>query len=339
MNGQEYQELKDEEVKDIGCDIFLHGVVRILPEGWLYPALSVKYLDKIQTMKFRSDDVIVTTFPKCGTTWMQEILWTMLHNPNLDNPKANEDLWLRSPEISIDMMFDLKPLKGVPTDSYMKKFNEMCPGKRWEDGLSLHLAEAEASPRILKSHYPVSLLPHDILDKTKVVYVARNPKDMAVSLFYFFKTLNVFPFDTSMEGLFEALMVEKSLYGPFWPHVKEAWQKRHHPNLHFVFYEDMKADIMLELRKLNEFLGTQKSEETLEAVARHTSFSAMKSRGEPIKDKVFEKKSDSDVTFFRKGKIGDWRNHFSPEMQKKMDQWSEKNLEGSDLSLSWALAQ
>lgn len=30
---------------------------------------------------------------------MQEIIWTMVHNPKLDNPKAQESLWLRSPEI------------------------------------------------------------------------------------------------------------------------------------------------------------------------------------------------------------------------------------------------
>ena len=68
----------------------------------------------------------------------------------------------------MDMMFDLKPLKGEPTEAYMKHFNKMCPGKKWEDGLNLQMAEATKSPRILKSHYPLSLMPRDILDKMKV---------------------------------------------------------------------------------------------------------------------------------------------------------------------------
>ena len=66
------------------------------------------------------------------------------------------------------MMFDLKTLNGMAPESFMKKFNEQCPGKRQEDGVSLHLIEVAASPRILKCHYPLTLLPQDILDKTKV---------------------------------------------------------------------------------------------------------------------------------------------------------------------------
>ncbi|KAK3894513.1 hypothetical protein Pcinc_001766 [Petrolisthes cinctipes] len=67
---------------------FTHGLVRILPDGWLYPATTPRFFNRIQSFKFRPDDVIVMTFPKSGTTWMQEILWTMLFNPNLDNPQA-----------------------------------------------------------------------------------------------------------------------------------------------------------------------------------------------------------------------------------------------------------
>ena len=66
------------------------------------------------------------------------------------------------------MMFDGKLLKGQPTPYYLEKFNETCPGKKWEEGLSLHLAEAAKSPRVLKSHYPLSLYPDDLLDKIKV---------------------------------------------------------------------------------------------------------------------------------------------------------------------------
>ena len=30
------------------------------------------------------------------------------------------------------------------------------------------------------------------------------------------------------------------VYSPFFPHILDAWSKRHHPNMHFMFYEDMK---------------------------------------------------------------------------------------------------
>lgn len=31
------------------------------------------------------------------------------------------------------------------------------------------------------------------------------------------------------------------------------------------------------------------------------------------------------------GKTGDWKNHFSPEVNKRIDAWIEKNLAGTDL--------
>lgn len=42
------------------------------------------------------------------------------------------------------------------------------------------------SPRVIKSHFPGQILPPDIMrKKARVVYVARNPKDVAVSYYYF----------------------------------------------------------------------------------------------------------------------------------------------------------
>jgi len=52
------------------------------------------------------------------------------------------------------------------------------------------LKKAE-NPRFIKSHLPLSLLPDDLLEKAKVIYVARNPKDTMVSFFYHHKLIVV----------------------------------------------------------------------------------------------------------------------------------------------------
>lgn len=57
------------------------------------------------------------------------------------------------------------------------------------------------------------------------------------------------------------------LYNPFWPHVKMAWKNKDHPNMHFLFYEDLKTDVMKELRTLNEFLGTRLTQQQLDNVS------------------------------------------------------------------------
>lgn len=57
------------------------------------------------------------------------------------------------------------------------------------------------------------------------------------------------------------------IYCPYWPHVKQAWEKRNHPNLHFVFYEDLKADPLAEIRKLDQFMATNLTEQQLNNVS------------------------------------------------------------------------
>lgn len=41
------------------------------------------------------------------------------------------------------------------------------------------------SPRVIKTHLPLSLLPRSVAEVgAKVIYVGRNPKDVAVSYYY-----------------------------------------------------------------------------------------------------------------------------------------------------------
>ena len=70
------------------------------------------------------------------------------------------------------------------------------------------------------------------------------------------------------------------LQSPYWEHIKEVWDLKDHPNVHFMFYEDMKKDIMEELKRLNNFLETGLSDAELEQVKEFTSFTNMKKREE-----------------------------------------------------------
>ncbi|MPD05315.1 Estrogen sulfotransferase [Portunus trituberculatus] len=112
LSGHKVEQASEEVVKNMKILPFIHGVVRILPEGWLYPGTAPTFIDRIHSVKFRSNDVMVMTFPKCGTTWMNEIVWTMLHNPDLENPKADETIFLRSP----DIRFSDETARRYPTE-------------------------------------------------------------------------------------------------------------------------------------------------------------------------------------------------------------------------------
>ena len=43
--------------------------------------------------------------------------------------------------------------------------------------------------------------------------------------------------------------------------------------------------------------------------------------------------SKGEGKFIRKGIIGDWQNHFTPEMNAEWDAWIEENLKGTGLHM------
>ena len=87
---------------------------------------------------------------------------------------------------------------------------------------SIQFAEDLPGPRILKSHLPISMLPPNLLDVSKVVYIARNPKDVCVS--FYNMDLSV-PFiglkqGTTFDQYVDFFMSGKpAAYGNYWEHI------------------------------------------------------------------------------------------------------------------------
>ena len=50
----------------------------------------------------------------------------------------------------------------------MQRFKKMCPGRDPKDGVFLQISELAPSPRTIKSHLPLSLLPQNLLTTSKV---------------------------------------------------------------------------------------------------------------------------------------------------------------------------
>ncbi|KAG0723681.1 Sulfotransferase 1C4 [Chionoecetes opilio] len=73
------------------------GLVRLTPGPWVMPKGFLKFADKFYEFKFRPNDVLIMTYPKCGTTWTQEIVWTMRNNPDLTSPDAALPILVKSP--------------------------------------------------------------------------------------------------------------------------------------------------------------------------------------------------------------------------------------------------
>ena len=97
----------------------------------------------------RPSDIWVVSFPKCGTTLTQELVWQVAHGVDLEGGKV--DLMQRFPFLEGDTLRDNA------------------------DNVTLPSLETAQDQRFIKTHLPLSLLPPELLDTSKVVYVARNP--------------------------------------------------------------------------------------------------------------------------------------------------------------------
>ncbi|XP_069168142.1 sulfotransferase 1A1 [Procambarus clarkii] len=189
--------------------LYEQGMVRLLPDGWLLPTAFTQYADNIYNFKFNSSDVVLMGMPKSGTTWMLEILWTMLHNPDLNNPQGVDvPIFMRAPHIDSDMLFDSKSCVNMDDKwkRYAEVFSQVCPGKKMADGVFLQLSEALPAPRVIKTHLPLSLLSPHLLHTAKVVYMARNPKDVVVSLYHHFCRRSLHNFTGTFETFVNLFM-------------------------------------------------------------------------------------------------------------------------------------
>lgn len=288
------------------------------------PAHYDRFAERYFNYKFQKDDVLVMTFPRSGTTWTQEIVWTMRNQVDVDTA-ANVPLDVRVPFIEFDSLQpEHLPLAAPIEEAYRSRH----PGEDPRDkGIFLDLVDALPSPRTIKTHLPFSLLRPDLLDSCKVVYVARNPKDVCVSYYHQQRLVKVAEFVGDFPEYVDFWTQDLLLQAPYWPHLAEGWARRHHPNVLFLFYEDMKEDILRELGRLNTFLGTALTESQLQAVARHTSFSGMKSRGATNPTAALQESGEfkkGEAAFIRKGTTGDWTNFFTPELEEKFGEWMEK---------------
>jgi len=266
---------------------------------WRYYAEHLA--NKIYNFKLREDDVWVVTFPKAGTTLTQELVWSLVHG--LDNEKISTNIRERSPFLEI----------VAPTDqTWTEVFNP-----------TIDLADNMSGRRIIKSHLPLEFLPPGLLEKCKVVYVARNIKDTIVSYYHHNLLLEMHGFKGTFSQFLQHFQDGILPYGSYWYHLRTAYEARSHPNLKFLWFEEMKKDRKKVTRELGRFLNVPLTEEQLDGLEEHVKFENMKKR-------TAANPCDKEG-FFRKGIIGDWKSLFSPEQEAEVDLWSRDNVKGTQL--------
>ena len=245
--------------------------------------------------KFRKDDIVIATYAKSGTTWMQQILGQLI----FDGAEGVETNHL-SPWVDLRVM---------PPEVFM--------------GL-----EAQTHRRFVKTHLPVDALVFS--PDVKYIYVGRDGRDMVWSLYNHYANANenwygalnntpgrVGPPIEKPPATVDAFFrqwFERDGY-PFWSYwenVRSWWALRHLPNVKFVHFNDMKKDLPGSIASIADFLGIARNPKTFDKIVEHCTFEYMKAHAEhmaPMGGIMWE---GGAKTFINKGTNGRWQGTLTP---------------------------
>ncbi|XP_013180694.1 PREDICTED: sulfotransferase family cytosolic 1B member 1-like isoform X5 [Papilio xuthus] len=285
--------------------------------------------ENIYNMPLRHDDIFLVTFPRSGTTWTLELVWLLASNLDYStaakSPLSARSIFLDLPLIAHDNLMESLKKKHADNPEYLKTLQAMrTPGSEQ--------ASKMASPRFIRTHLPLSFLPPTLLDSTKVVYVARDPRDVAVSYYHLSRDFQSFIFNGDFKTYWSLFIRDLVYWSPFFEHVKEAWQMRHHPNMLFLFYEELLQDLPATLQRVATFLGKEYRADQIEELSTHLKFENFKNNPSVgIYDMKEYGMMASKGEFVRKGKSGGWRDYFDEDMTREAQLWIDNNLQNTDM--------
>jgi aryl sulfotransferase len=266
--------------------------------------------------KPRAGDVIIATAPKVGTTWMQQIVNLLVFQSTQPRTLGEVSPW-------IDCRFR-QPIEEV-----------------------LPAVEAQTHRRFFKSHLPLDALP--IYDEVRYTHVARDGRDACMSLLNHYNSFSAealegfdriglsdetinqrFPQPPKTEREFFLHWIAQSEDGShermsdfFFSLERSFWDERRRPNLLLVHYNDLKADLSGEMKRVAEFLGITTPDALWPKLVEAASFDAMKRDGATLMAQAERHFIGGAQSFFYKGTNNRWRDVLADadldQYQRKID--------------------
>jgi aryl sulfotransferase len=260
--------------------------------------------DRWRAFRPRSGDVVVATYPKSGTTWMQRILSLLI---------------FRSGEpVALDSLFPWLEVNRRPIE-------EVVAG-----------LEAQEHRRSVKTHVPFDAVPK--LDSVKFIHVARDGRDVAMSYHdhcmafrpaalarmdavgladptvgkpyprvdpsaaaYFHNWLTVGAIDGQPDG---------TPYLSYFAYEKSFFDSRSNPQLLFVHYNDLRVDLVGEMRRIVDFIGADIPSNEIATLAGFARFDSMSRDAAKLVPEYARNFGGSTLPFINKGGAGRWRGVF-----------------------------
>jgi hypothetical protein len=227
----------------------------------------------------RSSDVIIASYAKCGTTWLQQMVHSLRTAGDLDFDDISRVVpWI---ETAADLDLDL-------------------------DG------PQRAEPRAFKSHLSYDQVPAG----ARYIVSVRDPRDALVSAYRFFEGWFFESGSIDIETLGRARFVEGRSY---YTHLLSWWPHRHDANVLLLAYEQMKDDHEDAVRRVAEFIGFGDDDRRMTIACQESSLASMKAHHQKYEDRLMRERSEvvcdlplgNDSSKVRTGEVGAHRVELS----------------------------
>jgi len=258
--------------------------------------------------RFRDDDIVVATWSKSGTTWMQQIISQLVFDGSETVFGSAESPWID---------FQLTPD-------------------------AVEVAEAQVHRRFLKTHLPLDALVFS--PRAKYIYVGRDARDVAWSLHHHMTHFAPAAFEMFGEvvrrtgaappppipddvATFYRVWLETDATSDtsFFANVRGWWDARELPNVLLVHYARLKADLPGEFRRIADFLDIPVDEAKLPEMLQHCGLEHMKDRAAQVAfiEQIFD---GGGRTFVNKGVDGRWRDVLTADEIARCDVVAARTL-------------
>jgi aryl sulfotransferase len=259
---------------------------------------------------FRVDDIVIATYAKSGTTWMQQIIAQLLFPDADDLPVADMSPWV--------------DLRIPPAD------------------VKLAALKAQTHRRFIKTHLPVDALVYS--PQAKYIYLARDGRDVMWSMYnhhvnandLWYQALNETPGRVGppierppadvRQYFLDWLEQDGHPLWPFWDNIGSWWAIRNLPNLMLLHFVDLLANLPGQMRRVADFLDIPIDETRFPVMVEHSGFDWMKAnatRSTPLGGAFWDRGAE---VFIHQGTNGRWRDILTAEDNHRYEAMARKQL-------------
>jgi len=264
------------------------------------------------SFNYRRDDIVIVTWGKSGTTWMQQIVGQLVRGAPETLDAVGVSPWL--------------DLRIFPLDEVLGQL------------------EAQTHRRFIKTHLPLDALVFS--PEAKYIYVGRDARDVVWSAYnhqasFTDGVLDAFnnmpgrvgppvahpPGDAReyyLHFLDTGYFPSFPLSG-FWEHVQGWWDVRELPNVLFVHFNDLKTNMRREIGRVAEFLGIEVDAAKWPVIEKHCGFDFMRSAAAKV-DELHKVFNGGGSAFIHKGTNGRWKDVLTAQEATRCDEVAARRL-------------